>query len=94
MDKYLTDAKMFYQEATKEFERGKADGNEFIVRDAAEKAWNAMVQATNHLRQRSDMPIPDTHREMRRLLAELENQGPRVASFAPWKLLRKILHRR
>jgi hypothetical protein len=71
MNGYIENAKRFYEEARKEFERGKRENDMIRIRDASEKAWNAMVQATNGLFENKGSPIPATHRERRRGLDEL-----------------------
>ena len=78
MARYIDDAKGFYQEAVKEFERGVAENNLRVIRDAAEKAWNAIVQATNELMEKRGMPIPRTHHERRMGLLELERSDLRL----------------
>ena len=44
-DKILNDA---WQEAEKEFEESKRADNYILMRDACEKAWGAIVQASKH----------------------------------------------
>jgi hypothetical protein len=46
---YLEDAKRFLEEALREFEEGVRSGDVIRIRDAAEKAWNSIVQSTNAL---------------------------------------------
>ncbi len=57
---------------------GKRDSDPLKVRDAAEKAWNAVVQATNALLAKRNFPLPQSHIERRRTLGELERQDPEV----------------
>jgi len=71
----LDEAKSFLEEALREFERGVKDNNMTLVRDAGEKAWGAVVQATNDLFERRELPIPITHRERREYLEKLDNVG-------------------
>ena len=46
---YLEDSKNFLEEAIHELEEGAEKGDILRIRDAAEKAWNATIQATNAL---------------------------------------------
>ena len=71
MNKYIEEAKRFYEEAEKELKKGTEDGDLIRIRDAAEKAWNAMVQATNGLFEAKGLPIPVAHRDRRYGLDEL-----------------------
>ncbi len=47
--KLLYEARKFLDSALKEFERGVKEGRDETIRDAAEKAWNATIQATTAL---------------------------------------------
>ena len=47
--KFLGEARKFLDAAHTEFERGVKEGRDEAIRDAAEKAWNATVQATTAL---------------------------------------------
>ena len=78
MGRYIDDARSFYQEAMREFHRGKREGNTTVIRDAAEKAWNAIVQATNELIDKRGMPPASTHAERRDRLIELTRLDPEV----------------
>lgn len=95
MIKYLEEAKSLLQEAIRELERGKKEGNTFALRDAAEKAWGAMVQATNALIESKGFPLAKTHRERRILLTTLEQLDPYIKMlglrdrFSAWE---KTLH--
>jgi len=64
-------ARTFLQTAREEIEHGFR-ANEYVkVRDGAEKAWNAVVQATDHvMRVRGRTPLPgrDSHRDRREFL--------------------------
>jgi uncharacterized protein (UPF0332 family) len=46
---FLEEARKFLNAAREEFERGVKEGKDETIRDAAEKAWNATVQATTAL---------------------------------------------
>ncbi len=61
----LEEARKFLEEALKEFERGRRRKDTTLIRDASEKAWGAVVQATNNLFERKGLPVPRTHRERR-----------------------------
>jgi len=47
--KFLDDARKFLDAAHTEFEKGVKEGRDEAIRDAAEKAWNATIQATTAL---------------------------------------------
>ena len=70
----LEDAKKFIEGAIKEFEKGIQENNITKIRDAAEKAWNAVVQASNALILKYMNKVPSSHWERRRLLRELEGK--------------------
>lgn len=75
---YIDEAKRFYQEALRELERGKKENNETILRDAGEKAWNAIVQATNFLFEKRGQVVPKNHYGRRKALVELAKTDPKV----------------
>ncbi|MEM2823677.1 MAG: PaREP1 family protein [Thermofilaceae archaeon] len=78
---YLEDAFRFYEEALKEFEEGVRENNAYKIRDSAEKAWNAVVQATNALILRLVGKLPSSHWERRRMLRELEARLPEIGKL-------------
>jgi uncharacterized protein (UPF0332 family) len=45
----LGEAERFLDAALKEFDRGVRENRDEVIRDAAEKAWNSIVQATTAL---------------------------------------------
>jgi HEPN domain-containing protein len=75
---YFEDALKFYEESLREFEEGVKESNPYKIRDAAEKAWNAVVQATNALLLKLMGKLPSGHWERRRMLRELERMLPEV----------------
>ena len=77
---YLEDAKRFLEEALREFEEGVRSGDVIRIRDAAEKAWNSIVQSTNALLLKLVGKVPSSHWEKRRLLREIE-KDPRMAEL-------------
>jgi len=74
----LDEDRSFLEEALREFGRGVKENNMTLVRDASEKAWGAVVQATKGLFERRGLPMPTTHRERREYLEKLEEVDPRV----------------
>jgi len=78
---YIDDAMKFVEEALREFRDGVANNDIVRVRDAAEKAWNAVIQATNALILYYLGKTPSSHWERRRLLRELEREKPEVESL-------------
>ena len=77
---YLEDAKRFLEEAVEEFEKGVRSSDAIRIRDAAEKAWNAVVQSTNALLLKLVGKVPSSHWERRRLLREIE-KDPKLAEL-------------
>ncbi len=75
---YLKDAFNFYDEAVKELEAGVRGNDVYRIRDAAEKAWNAVIQAANSLTLKYMGKVPSSHWERRKLLRELEVQRPEL----------------
>ena len=75
---YFEDALKFYEESLREFEEGVNESTPYKIRDAAEKAWNAVVQATNALLLKLMGKLPSSHWERGRMLRELERMLPEV----------------
>lgn len=65
MNHYLKQAKKFLEAAEREFKEGKEKNDPIKIRDAAEKAWNATVHATNGLFFKKSEPIPKSNRARR-----------------------------
>ncbi len=71
---YLFEAEKFHRAAVEELSRWELERKDEIIRDAAEKAWNAIVQATNALLIAKGVEEERirSHRERRLALAQLE----------------------
>lgn len=81
MDKaklYLEDAWEFYKRGVDEIKRGVERGDAYMIRDGAEKLWNAVVQAANALVYRHTGTTPASHWERRKKLYELEDRYEEV----------------
>jgi hypothetical protein len=78
----MDDSMKFIEEALKEFKVGVENNDTIRIGDAAEKAWNAVVQATNALILYYLDKIPSSYWERRRLLRELERVKPEVESLS------------
>jgi hypothetical protein len=76
---YFEDALKFYDEAVKEFEDGLKENNSYRTRDSAEKAWNAIIQATNALILKHIGKLPSSHWERRKILKELEEKQTEIS---------------
>ena len=66
MQTLLDTARIFLRTAREEVEDGLTAGNWVKIRDGAEKAWNAVIQVTDHaMRSRGRTPLPgrDAHRD-------------------------------
>ncbi len=77
---YLAEAEKFYNVALEEFDRWRRDRRDEIIRDATEKAWNAVLQATNALLMAKGVEEDriKSHRERRLELARLEATNPKI----------------
>ena len=71
---YLDTAKRFYKAALRELHRGRRARDDTKIRDAAEKAWNAVVQATNYVFEQAGLAVPSSHYDRRKGLIELERR--------------------
>jgi len=74
VDSLLETAQVFLRTGESEIQEGLRNGDQVRIRDGAEKAWNAIVQATDHLMQRRGRtPVPggDAHRDRRNFLEEI-----------------------
>ena len=68
---FIEDAEAFARAAEGEFGEAVAKGDRILMRDAAEKAWNAVVQATNALILALAGKVPMSLYERRAMLREL-----------------------
>lgn len=75
---FLEDAKDFLERGFKELEEGIKLNDQFRIRDAAEKLWNAVINATNALILHYLGVVPASHWERRKLLEKLEDAIPKV----------------
>jgi len=67
-------ARIFLERARQELEEGLRVGDQVQVRQAAEKAWNAVVQATDSAMAahgRTPLPGRDAHRDRREFLESI-----------------------
>jgi len=73
---FVSESKKFIDAALTEFERGEKEKADVLIRDAAEKAWNAVLQATNALLIAKGFPEEGikTHRDRRLALDSLESK--------------------
>ncbi len=78
----LKDSYEFYHESIKELEEGVKERSTIKLRDAAEKAWNAVVQAANALILRHAGFTPRSHHERRSALRDIERKIPELAKLA------------
>jgi len=80
---YISEAKKFLEAALIEFERGEKEKSDVIIRDAAEKAWNAVLQATNALLIGRGFPEEKvkSHRDRRLALNSLELKDPQIRAM-------------
>jgi hypothetical protein len=77
----LSSARELYERALSEFEEAVARNDVIGIRDSAEKAWNAVVQAINALIIHYTGVTPMSHFERRRKLRELERSVREVGEL-------------
>jgi len=66
MQSLMDTARIFLRTAREELQEGLDSNNWVKIRDGSEKAWNAVVQATDHamqVRGRTPLPGRDAHRD-------------------------------
>ncbi|MFN3804830.1 MAG: PaREP1 family protein [Pyrobaculum sp.] len=88
-------AEVFYTRAREEFEKALATGDTVGVRDAAEKAWNAVVHAVDALILKYGEALPTSHFERRRRLRELERRVKEIEKLGlldRYMARHKVLH--
>jgi HEPN domain-containing protein len=68
----LLSARDLYERALRDFEEAIVKNDVIGIRDSAEKAWNAVVQAINALLLHYTGVMPRSHFERRKMLRELE----------------------
>jgi HEPN domain-containing protein len=91
----LLSARDLYERALRDFEEAIVKNDVIGIRDSAEKAWNAVVQAINALLIHYTGVMPRSHFERRKMLRELERSVREVGElgFSDRYMARfKILH--
>jgi len=78
---YLSDADSFIKEAEAELNKGIQENNSYLIRDSAEKMWNAVIQATNATVLYCLDKAPSSHFERRKLLSVLEEKMPEMENL-------------
>ena len=77
----LLSARDLYERALRDFEEAIVKNDVIGVRDSAEKAWNAVVQAINALLLHYTGVTPRSHFERRKMLRELERSVREVGEL-------------
>lgn len=77
----LLSARDLYESALRDFEEALVKNDVIGVRDSAEKAWNAVVQAINALLLHYTGVMPRSHFERRKMLRELERSVREVGEL-------------
>jgi hypothetical protein len=75
---FLDDAENFLERGFKEFKEAVRLNDQVRIRDAAEKLWNATINATNALILNHLDVVPASHWERRKLLERLEDERPEI----------------
>lgn len=81
VEELLKDSYEFYRAAVMGLEEGIRERNPVKLRDSAEKAWNAVVQAANALILKYLGIIPRSHYERRSALRQLEQRVSELAKL-------------
>lgn len=69
---FIEEAEKCKEEAVKELEQAEKENNAILFRDACEKGWNAIIQATHALFIKKNLPLARSHWERRKRLEERE----------------------
>jgi HEPN domain-containing protein len=77
----LLSARELYERALRDFEEAIVKNDVIGIRDSAEKAWNAVVQAINALLLHYTGVMPRSHFERRKMLRELERSVREVGEL-------------
>ncbi|MCC6053621.1 MAG: hypothetical protein LM569_05435 [Desulfurococcaceae archaeon] len=77
----LLSARDLYERALRDFEEAIVKNDVIGIRDSAEKAWNAVVQAINALLLHYTSVMPRSHFERRKMLRELERSVREVGEL-------------
>ena len=77
----LLSARDLYERALRDFEEAIVKNDVIGIRDSAEKAWNAVVQAINALLLHYTGVMPRSHFERRKMLRELEKSVREVGEL-------------
>ena len=96
MAEYLDDARALYAHALRELADWQHSQDEVVLRDAAEKTWGAVTQATNELLQAYDRPVPSGTSVRRSSLNAIERRNRHIRSLrmlARFSEVENILHR-
>ena len=78
---FIEEAEKFNEEAAEELERAEKEKNAILFRDACEKGWNAIIQATNALFLKKNLPLAKSHWERRKRLEERESVDPGIENL-------------
>ena len=71
----IKEAEGFLSLAQKEYEKGKKSSNDKIIRQGAEKAWNAAVQATKARAAKMGKKTPRSYNSQFLMLRQIENEN-------------------
>jgi hypothetical protein len=75
---FLQNAFGFFMRCSKEIDEGHKLNDQLKIRDATEKLWNAIINATNTLILKELDVVPASYWERRKLLEKLEDLLPEV----------------
>jgi hypothetical protein len=76
---YLIRAKDLYKKAEEEFIKVREDGDEYKLRQVAEKAWLSAVEATNALILNRKLRVPRGSRRREDILFDLQTKDKNIA---------------
>jgi len=77
-EKILQNVEEIYSEAIEELNRASKEGKPTLIRDACEKGWLAVVEATNLLFLKRGLEPAESHKDRREKLWKLEAEDDAV----------------
>ena len=96
MGNYWDDAEAMYRHALAELAMWRQSDDEIVLRDASEKVWGAVTQATNELLEAYDRPVPSgtgARRSGLNAIARQNRQFRRFRMLERFNTVENVLHK-
>lgn len=74
-------AEKFYKKSLEEYKKAKRQKDDLLFRNAAEKAWNAVVQATDYFIEKMSGKKAKSHSSRRKILSEIEEKYDELKKY-------------